>query len=58
VVNARNGLLRGHGLPSLGQAAELARRSTAIGARATAPAPRARRERPATPWEPNPTSYG
>jgi len=48
VVNAHNGLLRGHGLPSLGQAAELAVLSTAIGARATTPAPGARRERPAT----------
>ena len=45
---AHNGLLRGHGLPSLGQAAELAVRSTAIGARATTPSPGARRERPAT----------
>lgn len=49
VVNAHNGLLRGHGLPSLRQAAEVAVLSTAIAARATAPAPRARRERPATP---------
>jgi hypothetical protein len=49
VANAHDGLLRGHGLPSLGQAAELAVLSTAIGARATAPAPGARRERPATP---------
>jgi hypothetical protein len=49
VANAHDGLLRGHGLPSLGQAAELAVLSTAIGARATAPALGARRERPATP---------
>ena len=49
MVNAHDGLLRGPGLPSLGQAAELAVLSTAIGARATTPAPGARRERPATP---------
>lgn len=49
MVNAHDGLLRGHGLPSLGEAAELAVLSTAIGAQATTPAPGARRERPATP---------
>jgi hypothetical protein len=48
VAHAHNGLLRGQGLPSLGQAAELAVRSTAIGARATTPAPGARSERSAT----------
>jgi hypothetical protein len=49
VVNAHDRLLCGHGLPSLGQAAELAVLSTAIGARATTPAPGTRREHPATP---------
>jgi HTH-like domain len=57
VANAYDGLLRGHGLPSFGQAAELVVLSAAIGARATAPTPGARRERPATPGS-SPTSYG
>ena len=49
MANTHDGLLRGHGLPSLGQAAELVVLSAAIGARATAPAPGTRRNRPATP---------
>ena len=49
MANAHDGLLRGHGLPSLGQAAELVVLSAAIGARATTPTPGARRKRPATP---------
>jgi hypothetical protein len=48
VVNAHDGLLRSHALPSLGQAEELAVLSTAIRARATTPAPGVRRESPAT----------
>jgi len=57
VANAHDGLLRGHGLPSLGQAAELAVRATAIGARATAPAP-GREESVRQLLGASPTSYG
>jgi hypothetical protein len=49
VATTHDGLLRGHGLPSLGQAAALVVLSAVIGARATAPTPGARRARPATP---------
>ena len=49
MADAHDGLLRGHGLPILGQAAELVVLSAVIGVRATAPTPGARRERPETP---------
>lgn len=49
MVNAHDALLRGHGLQSLGQAAELVIRSAAILARAPAGATGDRGERPSTP---------